>query len=166
MKAFQEIHAPQFPSSAESDLRSFSALQKWDAQVYGFRLPEAEFHQKWHSTSDGRVKNTREFPGEQYLMTIMMNTQKYAKIPVPALAFFAIPHIPETWMTESTDFGVRKAAEAYFTKVDLLAEKQARAFEDGVPGAPVTRQRGTHYIFRSNESDVLREMRGFLGSLQ
>ena len=41
MKAFQEIPLPQFPSPAESDLRSFSALQKWDAQVYGFQLPES-----------------------------------------------------------------------------------------------------------------------------
>src|SRR5437016_14287842 len=57
-------------------------------------------------------------------------------------------------MTESTDPGVRKAAAAYFTNVDLLAEKQAKAFQDGVPGARVIRQRGTHYIFISNESGV------------
>lgn len=166
MKAFQEIQPPQFPTPAESDLRSFSALQKWDAQVYGFRLPESEFHQTWDSTSDGRVKNPRDFPGSQYLMTILTNTKKYAKISVPALAIFAIPHVPETWMSESTDPGVRKAAEAYFTKVDLLAEKQAKAFADGVPGAHVIRQRGTHYIFVSNESDVLREMRAFMGGLK
>src|SRR5437016_9030759 len=69
-------------------------------------------------------------------------------------------------MTESTDPGVRKAAAAYFTNVDLLAEKQAKAFQDGVPGARVIRQRGTHYIFISNESDVLREMGAFLAGLK
>ena len=166
MKSFQEIHPPDFPNPAESDLRSFIALQKWDARVYGFRLPESEFHQKWESASDGRVKNLRVFPGEQYLMTILMNTKKYAKIPVPSLAIFAIPHVPENWLTESTDPSVHMAAKAYFTKVDLLAEKQAKAFEDGVPGARVIRQRSTHYIFVSNESDVLREMRAFLDSLK
>jgi len=166
MKAFQEVPSPQFPRPSEFDLRSFSALQKWDAQVYGFQLPESEFHQKWDSTSDGRAKNLHDFPGSQYLMAVLMGTKKYVKIPVPTLAIFAIPHVPETWMTESTDPGVRKAAAAYFTNVDLLAEKQAKAFQDGVPGARVIRQRGTHYIFISNESDVLREMGAFLAGLK
>ncbi|PYT66388.1 MAG: hypothetical protein DMG42_29420, partial [Acidobacteria bacterium] len=165
-KAFQEVPSPQFPRPSEFDLRSFSALQKWDAQVYGFQLPESEFHQKWDSTSDGRAKNLHDFPGSQYLMAVLMGTKKYVKIPVPTLAIFAIPHVPETWMTESTDPGVRKAAAAYFTNVDLLAEKQAKAFQDGVPGARVIRQRGTHYIFISNESDVLREMGAFLAGLK
>ena len=136
-----------------------------DAQVYGFRLPESEFRQKWDSSSDGRVKNPRDFPGSEYLMKIISST-KYSRIPVPALAIFAIPHVPEAWVTESTDPNVRKAAEAYFTSVDRLAEKQAKAFEDGVPGATVIRQPGTHYLFLSNESDVLREMHSFVGGLK
>src|SRR5438034_7274485 len=115
--SFQEVPSPQFPRPSEFDLRSFSALQKWDAQVYGFQLPESEFHQKWDSTSDGRAKNLHDFPGSQYLMAVLMGTKKYVKIPVPTLAIFAIPHVPETWMTESTDPGVRKAAAAYFTNV-------------------------------------------------
>jgi len=126
MKAFQEIPLPQFPSPAESDLRSFSALQKWDAQVYGFRLPESEFHQKWDSIPDGKVTSVRDFQGSQYLMTVLMVTKKYAKIPVPALAIFAIPHVPETWLADTTDPGIRKAVDAYFTNIDLLAEKQAK----------------------------------------
>ena len=166
MKAFQEVPLPKFPSPSASDLRSFNALQKWDAQVYGFQLPEAEFHQKWDSTSDGQVTNQRDFPGSQYLMTVLMGTKKYVKIPVPTLAIFAIPHVPESWMTESTDPSVRQAAGAYFAKIDLLAEKQAKAFEDGVPSARVIRQRSTHYVFISNESDVLAEMRAFMGGLK
>jgi hypothetical protein len=63
-------------------------------------------------------------------------------------------------------FHPRKAAEADFTELDLLAEKQAKAFEDGVPGARVIRERGMHYIFSSNESDVLHEMRFFLSNLR
>jgi len=99
-------------------------------------------------------------------MQVVMNSKKYVKTSVPALAVFAIPHVRDTWTTESTDPGVRKAAEASFAKIDLLAEKQAKAFEDGVPGARVVRLRSTHYVFLSNESDVLREMRAFIGGLK
>ena len=95
MKDFQEIQGPQAPSPSESDLRSYGALQKWDAQVYGFQLPESEFRQTWDSTSEGRGSKQRDFPGSQMFVTIMTDMKKYAKIPVPALTIFAIPHVPD-----------------------------------------------------------------------
>ena len=166
MKEFVELQGPQAPSPSQSDLESFSALQKWDAQVYGFQLPVSEFHQTWESTPDGRPDKPCDFPGSQSFMTIMTNTSKYAQIPVPVLVIFAIPHVREAWMTKSADSGVRKDADTYFAKLDTLAEKQAKAFEDGVPGAHVIRLKGMHYVYVSNESDVLREMRSFLSNLK
>jgi pimeloyl-ACP methyl ester carboxylesterase len=165
-KEFQEIKGPQPPTPGDSDLASFSTLQKWDAQVYGFRIPEAEFRQTWDSTSGGRPVKARDFPGSQTLMAIMMGVKRYTDIPVPALAIFAIPHVQETWMSKSTDPAVREAAKAYFTAIDSLAEKQAKAFEDGVPAARVIRLRGMHYIYLSNEPDVLRELGAFLAGLK
>jgi non-heme chloroperoxidase len=166
MKQFQGLQGPQPPTPAESDLKSFSALQKWDAEVYGFRLPESEFHQTWDSISGGRVAKPRDFPGSEMFMTLMNGTKKYTRIPVPALAIFAIPHSRETWMTKSTDPTIRSAADSYFAALGFIAEEQATGFEDGVPTAHVIRLRGMHYIFVSNESDVLREMRAFLGGLK
>jgi len=164
MKEFLEMQALQPPTPSQSDLRSFSALQKWDAEVYGFRLPESEFHQTWESTSDGRVGKMREFEGSQSFKTIMTSTKKYASIPVPSLAIFAVPHVQEHWMIKSTDPTVRNTANEYYKRVDVMAEKQAKALEDGVPAARVIRLKGMHYIFVSNEPDVLREMRAYLGS--
>jgi non-heme chloroperoxidase len=166
MKHFQEIRGPQPPTPGNSDLASFSALQRWDAQVYGFRIPEAEFRQTWVSTSEGRPAKARDFPGSQTLMTIMMGSKRYTDIPVPALVIFAIPHVPENWINKSTDPAVREAARAYFTTLDVLTEKQAKAFEVGVPTARVIRLLGAHYIFLSDEPGVLREMRAFLAGLR
>jgi non-heme chloroperoxidase len=166
MKDFLEIQGPQPPTPSQSDLTSFSALQKWDAEVYGFRLPESEFHQTWESTSDGRVGTMREFEGSQSFKTIMTSTKKYANIPVPSLVIFAIPHVQEHWMIKSTDPAFRNTANEYYKRVDVMAEKQAKALEDGVPAARVIRLKGMHYIFVSNEPDVLREMRTYLGGLK
>jgi len=162
----EEIKGPQPPTPHGADLASFTALQKWDAQVYGFRRPEAEFRQTWETTSDGRPAKPRDFPGSQMLMTILMGAKRYTDIPVPALAIFAIPHVEEPWMSKSTNPAVRQAAKVCFTAIDALAEKQAKAFENGVPTARVTKVRGMHYIFLSNEPDVLREMRTFLAGLK
>jgi len=165
MKEFQ-IGGPQPPTPGDSDLASFSALQKWDAQVYGFRTPEAEFRQTWDSTSDGRPAKARDFPGSQMFMKIMTGTKRYTDIPLPALVIFAIPQVQDNWINNSTDPAVREAGRAYFTTINGLKEKQAKVFEGGVPAARVIRLRGAHYIFLSNEAEVLGEMRAFLTGLK
>jgi hypothetical protein len=99
-------------------------------------------------------------------MAIMTGTKRYADIPVPALVIFAIPNVQENWINNSTDPAVREAAKAYYEKLDTLKDKQAKAFERGVPTARVIRPRGAHYIFLSNEPDVLREMGVFLTGLK
>src|SRR5260370_23502552 len=96
-------------------------------------------------------------------MTAMNGPENHTRISIPELPIFATHNIRETWMTKSTDPTVRSAVDSYFADLDVIAEKQAKAFEDGVPTARVIRFRGMHYIFVSNESDVLREMRAFLG---
>jgi hypothetical protein len=45
-------------------------------------------------------------------------------------------------------------------------EPQVAAFERQVPSAHVVRiPHATHYVFRSNEADVLREMNTFIATL-
>jgi pimeloyl-ACP methyl ester carboxylesterase len=165
MKDFQ-IPGPQPPAPGDSDLASFNALQQWDERVYGFRTPEAEFHQTWDSNSEGRPKGARDFPGSQIFMKIMTSTKRYAAIPLPALVIFAIPQVPDNWIGSSPDPAAREAGRTYFATINDLKEKQAQAFAGGVPTARVIRLRGAHYIFLSNEADVLREMRVFLAGLR
>jgi hypothetical protein len=44
---------------------------------------------------------------------------------------------------------------------------QAKAFQAGIPSAQVVGlPHANHYVFRSNESDVLREVNAFLSSLK
>jgi len=91
---------------------------------------------------------------------IMTGTQKYTRIPVPILAIYALPH----------DLGpaaANAAARAAMEAGDRKGEALAKAFEAGVPTAHVVRIPGAnHYVFLSNEADVLREMDGFIGGLK
>jgi pimeloyl-ACP methyl ester carboxylesterase len=164
MKDFQNISGPQPPSPGESDLASFSALKQYYSRVLGFTYPEAELRQQWNSTPEGKVQKQRDFPG---YATIMAGMKKYTDIPVPALAIFGIPHGQGNWVDNSTDPKVCEAAKAYTAALTALTEYQAKAFENGVPTARVVRLRGAHhYIYLSNEADVLGEMRSFLSGLR
>ena len=91
---------------------------------------------------------------------IMAGMQKYTDIPVPALAVYAVPHASGQ---PYQDDAARRAAEA---RDEATTGAQAKAFESGVPSARVVRlPHANHYVFLSNEADVLREMNAFLGSL-
>ncbi len=87
--------------------------------------------------------------------------QKYTNIPVPALAIYACPH---NWDRFPAGDPTRKAA--------LVADDTARcnawadAFSRGVPGARVIRiPNADHYVYLSNERQVVAEMNGFLAEL-
>lgn len=92
---------------------------------------------------------------------IMAGQQKYTRMPLPILAIYAVPH--DLGSLIGNDPAARAAFEAYD---ENRTEAQAKAFEIGLPSARVVRlRRADHYIFRSNEADVLREMKTFLATL-
>jgi pimeloyl-ACP methyl ester carboxylesterase len=163
LKQMQEISGPHPPPPSEADLASFRALQQCYLRVLGFTYPDGELRQQWNSNPDGRVAKHRDFPG---YATILSGMKKYASIPVPALAIFAIPHGQGKWVDGSTDPKVFEAAKAYSAALTPLTESQEKAFANGVPTARVVRLPGAdHFVFLSNEADVLREMRAFLAGL-
>jgi non-heme chloroperoxidase len=164
MNDFQSLSAPQPPEPNEGDLASFGALQQYYLRVLGFAYPEAELRQRRTSTSDGLVGKERDFPGYR---TIMQGMKKFTNMPVPVLAVFADPHSLGKWVDNSTDPKVSEAAKAHTVALSRLTTRQADAFEKGVPTAHVVRIRGAHhYVYLSNEADVLREMKSFLSTLR
>jgi non-heme chloroperoxidase len=98
--------------------------------------------------------------GPSPAQAIMAGTQKYTNIPVPVLAIYALPHDLGPGIT---DPAVRTKMEA---RDEAATGAQAKAFESGVRSAHVVRlPHASHYVFRSNEADVLREMSAFIGKL-
>ena len=92
--------------------------------------------------------------------SILTGAQKYTDIRVPVLAIYAVPHA--TGQPYKSD-AERAAADA---RDEATTGAQATAFERGVPSAHVVRlPHANHYVFFSNEADVLREMDAFLGNL-
>jgi pimeloyl-ACP methyl ester carboxylesterase len=89
---------------------------------------------------------------------LQFGMQKYTNIPVPVLAIYAIPH----------DRGIADpaAAAAADAKDMETSGVPAKAFQAGVPSARVViLPHADHYIYTSNEADVLREMKAFISSL-
>ena len=94
---------------------------------------------------------------------IMAGAQKYTNLSsVPILAIYALPH--DLGPLLANDPAARAAREAQDQETTGV---QAAAFEKGVPSARVIRlPHANHYVFRSNEDDVVREMNAFLVGLK
>ena len=93
---------------------------------------------------------------------IVSSEQKYTEIHVPILAIVAVPHnLGPNFLKDNP------TARAAAIASDLeRTGAQATAFEKGVPTARVVRlPNADHYVFKSNEADVLREMNAFIASL-
>jgi len=92
---------------------------------------------------------------------VMDGIEGYTSIPVPILAIYAVPKRPQPM--PGVDSATRVTMQARF---DSVTADYATAFEHGVPSARVVRiPNATHYVFQSNEADVLREMTAFLATL-
>ena len=113
MKEFEDLRnlAPKPPPPDESGpaFASFAAFQQACLHALGFTYPEGELRQQYTTTPEGRVGKQRDFPGDPVMLQGM---KKYAEIPVPALATFALPHAQANWVKDSADPKVREAAKA------------------------------------------------------
>lgn len=145
------------PSPGRDDLASFPAFRAWVKRVQGIDFPEAELRETHETRPDGGVGKTRPGPAS----AIMAGEQRYADIRLPVLAIYANPKTPGPYAHNSP--AERAAAEAMEENgVDALM----KAFQAGVPCAHVVRlANANHYVFLSNETDVLREMNEFLADL-
>ena len=161
--AMEELQSGAPPDSppGPGDLASFAALQAWFQRTAGCVLPEAVLREGTDPTPDGRPLKLRGRASVR--KAIQAGRRKYTNIPVRVLAIFAEPHNWGPELERSAD----PAAEAYITRGNALVKKQTKAFEAGLPGARVVRLRhANHYVFISNEADVLAEMNAFLSALK
>jgi pimeloyl-ACP methyl ester carboxylesterase len=96
-------------------------------------------------------------------VAIVSGEHKYTEIKAPCLAIFAVPHDPNSNAIPLSDPAHRAAALA----ADLeRTTNLSNAFAAGVPSAQVVRlPNANHYIFNSNEAEVLRAMNDFLDKL-
>ncbi len=146
--------APTPPSPGKDDLASSSALAAWYLRG-GLPFPESEAHERLTHNSPGRIGRA-----------VWEGTKKFAQIKVPVLAICAYPQDVSAQLRSFTNPEQRAKVEALLAVMNPMMEKQIAAFRKGVPGARVVvLSNAHHYVFLSNEADVLREVKAFVETL-
>jgi len=142
------------------DLASFPALRAYWTHL-GIALPEADLHERFEANRDGSVGKPLAAASVGAALVKSIQKPDYAHIQASALAIYAIPHELGPWVN-MTDPAVR----ASVTDFEAAAEAQMQEFQRSVALAQIVNlPRSNHYVFLSNQTDVLRELRGFLAQL-
>ena len=157
------------PSPSPSDLRSFASYRDWRARTQGVAIPEAEWRNDFAESSDGSV-GARITPGFVPKAIFDGNVaHDYSQIRVPVLAFVGYPPLPEDQILSNhiTDPAERTIVYAVFGSNIGMIRKRIKRIESAAGGARVVDLWGAnHFVFLSNETDVLSEIRAFLVGLR
>jgi pimeloyl-ACP methyl ester carboxylesterase len=154
---------PPRPDPTPADLENFRAMQAWYARGAKVVLPEAEFRMMQATDSNGRP--TMKFRRPPFVgQKIDMGKRKYTDVRVPALGIFAVMDDPGS--ADMDDPDARANAESYIWFQNERAARQIAQFQRDLPQGRVVRiARADHYVFLSNESEVLKELNAFITSL-
>jgi non-heme chloroperoxidase len=115
------------------------------------------------STTNSSPPTAPQAPPPSAFFAIFSGEHKYTGIKVPCLAIFAVPHDSNSNAILPAD----RARHAAAVAADLeRSTNLANAFEAGVPSAQVVRlPNANHYVFNSNEAEVIHAMNDFLDKL-
>jgi non-heme chloroperoxidase len=150
------------PEATADDYKSYDAYRAYLKKTFGFADPEAELREDRQPTSDGHVGLPKAAPYQAMRnRAIRAGLQKYTEIKAPVLAIFAYPEDIGPWT--HNDPGLQ---EFYASEADHM-KRVTDSFRKGVPSAHVVvLPHAAHYVFLSNEADVLREVRAFTSGLK
>ena len=169
MAIFQKLPAgartPPRPTAA--DRKTFQAYRDWQARNGDEVFPEAELRATIDAKPDGSM-GSRTASAAYSAIDKGTIKRDYSKIRVPVLAIFAglLPVDDPRQKYQPKDDSERAAMEAFRAATDAYIKKYERALR-AIPGARVVELAGAkHYIFLSNEKEVLNQMRAFLASLR
>jgi pimeloyl-ACP methyl ester carboxylesterase len=148
---------------------TFDEYMKWQMYGRGVSFPEGDVRAMTTTTPDGRMGERRIASHIGELITAGNPRPDYASIRVPVLAFVAVPIPVEDQLQnyEIRNEQDRKNLQDLYVAQQKYTTEFTSALTNVVPKARVIRVIGAdHYIFISNEAEVLFETRSFLKRLE
>lgn len=158
-----QLPQPVYPLPPADAFTSVERYTAYLARVWNWRAPEAELYNTRFVTPDGRVGDMRtppEIPGE---VIKRLEAPDYKAMRAPALALYARPDLLSVY-PYSPDFDAesRARADRILAASRSYVEEAIAGFRTGTNNRRVAMLDGNHYLFFTNEAEVVRRIREFL----
>lgn len=161
--------AMSYPKASPEDRRSFHTYREWQLRSLGIAFPESELRNDFAERPDGSMGEYQTPISVRDAITAGMQKPDYSGIRVPVLAFFTLPAPLDSQMERyQPKTGEERTAMRQVFAADVdWARRSIDRLRSGVPAARVVELPGAnHYVFLSNESDVLLGIRQFVTTLR
>jgi non-heme chloroperoxidase len=100
-------------------------------------------------------------PIRDVMLAVFAGTRKYSNLPVPILGIQAFPRKPPPGAESDPAIAARHAT------AEAQERERLDSLKHDIPTTHIVRLRyADHYLWRTNETDVLQEIRGFLSQLR
>ena len=156
----------ELPGPADS--ASPRAFQHFLLTTFGMLIPEAQIRATEAFDESGHLRSDVTPATVDSQMLAGAGHPDYSKVHAPALSIDAVvdsaPQLFPRWraLTDST----RAQGRRFTAKITAWGAEQRALFRKGMPSARVVELHGAnHYVFYSNRTEVVREMRAFLAAL-
>ncbi len=155
--------APEQPISHDATASIDRLRAHWE-RAFGWRVPEAEARAQIIFDTNGRAVRSTNSPEIAANILKGVEHPAYASIRSPALAIYAMNDVPSMYPNFSVfDAENRQRAERQVATLRAWQEGSIAQFRQEVAkGRVVTLEHANHYLFLTNQSDVIRLTRGFL----
>jgi non-heme chloroperoxidase len=167
MALFNKLPAAMRANGSEpdaSDLRSFQAFHDFKVRQNDFEYPQAQLRASFTQNPDGSVGSYNTSNKVHNAIGRGALPRDYSRIRVPILALFGTLSVNARYQPK--DAQQRAAIEEFDAATEgyvIRYKKNLLMAKGGV--RIVDLHHADHYVFLSNEADVLREMRAFLAAL-
>ena len=160
------------PSPSPADLKSFPAYREWRKRTQGVSVPESEWRNDFAENPDGSVGSRKTPPYVFDAMAVGDFKHDYSAIRSPVLAFvvYDTPDgSPQNQILKHhvTDLAERTVIDAVYGLYIGMTRIRIDRINHAAGGARVVDLWGAnHFVFLSNEAEVLRDLRAFMAGLQ
>jgi non-heme chloroperoxidase len=153
-----EVEGAQAPSPSESDRANIAAFQKYFVGYYGGILPEDEIRQQYQIMANGAVGARIVHPSAKRVYEF--DNERFSSVDTLALVIVPYPDALNSGVThDPVKLAAYKAQEASRKQGQLdIWRKQPKAEVVVIPNA-------MHYIFLSNEAEILSVITRFVNQL-
>ncbi len=167
MALFNKLPAAMRANGSEpdaSDLRSFKAFHDFKVRQNGYEYPEAELRASFNQNPDGSVGSDNAPDKVHFAIGRGALPRDYSRIRVPILALFSSLSI--NYRYQPKDAQERAAIEEFDAATEVYVKRYKTHLLKAKGGVRIVDlPQADHYLFLSNEADVLREVRTFLATL-
>lgn len=166
MALFQKLPegARTRPEPSAADQKSFHSYYEWQLHNRNTPFPEAELRNQFEENPDGSVGKFRTSDEIHRAIGKGALKRDYAEILVPILAFFPMIGTEENYQPKNDD--ERAAIKAFNDATEAYVDRYKKGLQKADKVRIVDLRRANHYVFISNEADVLRETHAFLSGLK